>query len=27
MNDIIGHLHIWNWAADTSLVDLDAFQH
>ncbi len=19
LNDILGHLHIWNWAADTSL--------
>ena len=25
-NDIIGHLHMWNWAADLSLNDEAAFQ-
>ena len=25
-NDVIGHLHHWNWAADYSLRDGDAFQ-
>lgn len=25
-NDIIGHLHLWNWAADLSLKDETAFQ-
>jgi len=24
-NDVIGHLHMWNWAADLSLRDGDAF--
>ena len=26
VNDVIGHLHMWNWAADLSLQDGDAFQ-
>lgn len=26
LNDVIGHLHHWNWAADYSLRDGDAFQ-
>ena len=26
LNDILGHLHHWNWAADYSLRDGDAFQ-
>ena len=26
INDIIGHLHAWNWAADASLCDENAFQ-
>ena len=25
INDVIGHLHMWNWAADLSLQDGDAF--
>ncbi len=25
INDIIGHLHMWNWAADLSLHDREAF--
>ncbi|MCG8443597.1 MAG: TIGR03084 family metal-binding protein [Caulobacterales bacterium] len=25
ISDIIGHLHMWNWAADLSLTDADAF--
>jgi len=25
LNDILGHLHMWNWAADLSLQDGDAF--
>jgi len=25
INHVIGHLHMWNWAADTSLTDPDAF--
>jgi len=24
--DVIGHLHLWNWAADLSLMDPDAFR-
>ena len=26
INDVIGHLHVWNWAADLSLADGDGFQ-
>ena len=26
INDVLGHLHHWNWAADCSLQDGDAFQ-
>lgn len=26
INDILGHLHIWNWAADTSLMQPELFQ-
>lgn len=26
INDVIGHLHMWNWAADLSLRDGEAFQ-
>ncbi len=26
INDVIGHLHIWNYAADLSLIDADKFQ-
>lgn len=26
INDVLGHLHIWNWAADKSLNDEAAFQ-
>lgn len=26
INDVIGHLHIWNWAADLSVQDPEAFQ-
>ncbi len=26
IGDIIGHLHLWNWAADTTLRDPDRFQ-
>ncbi|MFK8030649.1 MAG: TIGR03084 family metal-binding protein [Gammaproteobacteria bacterium] len=26
LNDILGHLHVWNWAADTSLNNPDHFQ-
>jgi len=26
INDVVGHLHIWNWAADLSLKDGDGFQ-
>lgn len=25
LNDVVGHLHMWNWAADLSLRDGDAF--
>ncbi len=25
INDVLGHLHMWNWAADLSLTDGDAF--
>jgi len=25
INDVVGHLHLWNWAADLSLRDTDAF--
>ncbi len=25
IHDVIGHLHLWNWAADLSLTDADAF--
>ena len=25
LNDVIGHLHVWNWAANESLVDEDSF--
>ena len=26
INDVIGHLHMWNWAADLSLNDDKAFE-
>jgi uncharacterized protein (TIGR03084 family) len=26
LNDVVGHLHLWNWAADLSLRDGDEFQ-
>ncbi len=26
INDVLGHLHMWNWAADISLNDSDAFE-
>ncbi|MGF1454642.1 MAG: TIGR03084 family metal-binding protein [Alphaproteobacteria bacterium] len=26
IDDVVGHLHMWNWAADTSLKDADGFQ-
>ena len=25
INRVLGHLHMWNWAADVSLTDSDAF--
>ncbi len=27
INDVVGHLHMWNWAADTALRDEAAFQN
>lgn len=26
LNDVLGHLHVWNWAANASLVDEPAFK-
>lgn len=26
ISHVLGHLHMWNWAANTSLIDADAFQ-
>ena len=26
INAVIGHLHVWNWAAETALQDPDEFQ-